>query len=57
MLQARVATIALFILFSNATAHGQLGPKDRANLKPTELERVKIGDKAPDFQGKFMAGQ
>jgi len=57
MLQARVATIALFILFSSATARGQLGPKDGANLKPTELERVKVGDKAPDFTLENMDGK
>ncbi|MBI4525270.1 MAG: redoxin domain-containing protein [Deltaproteobacteria bacterium] len=38
----------LFLLSSNA-AHGQLGPKDGAKLPPTDLERVKVGDPAPDF--------
>ena len=30
-------------------AHAQLGPKDGPNFKPTDLDRIKIGDKAPDF--------
>jgi peroxiredoxin (alkyl hydroperoxide reductase subunit C) len=27
----------------------QLGPKDGANLPPTDLDRVKMGQPAPDF--------
>lgn len=31
-------------------AHGQtLGPKDGPTNPPTDLERVKAGDRAPDF--------
>lgn len=57
MLQARIVTIALFIFFSIATAFGQLGPKDGANLKPTDLERIKAGDKVPDFALENMDGE
>jgi len=28
---------------------GQLGPKDGVGLAPTDLDRVKIGQPAPDF--------
>ena len=45
------------ILFSMATAYGQLGPKDGANLKPTDLERVKVGDPAPDFTLEDIDGK
>lgn len=49
MLQSRLITGAFVIFFSISTAYAQLGPKDGANLRPTELERVKLGDQAPDF--------
>jgi len=38
-------------------ANAQLGPKDGANLPPADLERVKIGDAAPDFTLENMDGQ
>ena len=38
-------------------AHAQLGPKDGAAFKPTDLDRIKIGDKAPDFTLENMDGQ
>ena len=57
MLQTRVVTIAFSMLFSIATAYGQLGPKDGANLKPTDLDRVKVGEKVPDFTLENMDGK
>ena len=45
--QLIVALLALVV--SNAPSFAQLGPKDTENLKPTEIDRVKIGDPAPDF--------
>lgn len=57
MLQSRLITVALFIFFSISTAYGQLGPKDGANLKPTDMEGVKAGDKAPDFTLENMDGK
>ena len=57
MLQSRLVTVALFILFSFSTAYGQLGPNDGANLKPTDLARVKVGDKAPDFTLENIDGK
>ena len=41
--------ILLVALFSLAAATGQPGPKDGAGLSPTDLERIKVGEKAPDF--------
>jgi hypothetical protein len=35
----------------------QLGPKDGANLAATDLDRVKVGDRAPDFTLENMDGQ
>lgn len=56
MLQRCLITVFV-ILFSIPTAYGQLGPKDGANLKPTDLERVKVGDKAPDFTLENIDGR
>lgn len=57
MLQSRLITVAPFIFFSISTAYGQLGPKEGANLKPIDLERVKVGDRAPDFTLENMDGK
>jgi cytochrome oxidase Cu insertion factor (SCO1/SenC/PrrC family) len=57
MLLSRFTPVALFILFSISTAYGQLGPKDGANLKLTDLERVKVGDQAPDFTLENIDGK
>jgi cytochrome oxidase Cu insertion factor (SCO1/SenC/PrrC family) len=38
----------LFFLLA-AAALAQLGLKDSANLPATDLERIKIGEPAPDF--------
>lgn len=42
-------TVSFAILFSIAAVHAQLGPKDGANVRPTDLERITVGDQAPDF--------
>lgn len=39
-----------------AVANAQLGPKDVA-LPPTDLERVKVGDTAPDFTLENLDGR
>ncbi len=39
----------LLALVSVSIAHAQLGPKDGVDLKPTDLDRVKVGNQAPDF--------
>ncbi len=42
--------VAIFLfLASLSPAHAQLGPKDGQDLKPSDLDRIKAGDKAPDF--------
>jgi len=40
-------TFAVFIV--SAPAGAQLGPMDGADLAPTDLNRVKVGQSAPDF--------
>lgn len=34
---------------SFAAAQTKLGPKDGAQLPPADLNRIKVGDEAPDF--------
>ncbi len=44
-----VAAIAAAVVIMIATRPPKLGPKDGEDLAPTELDRVKVGDLAPDF--------
>ncbi len=44
-----VVAIAAAVVIMNATGPPRLGPKDGEDLAPTELDRVKVGDLAPDF--------
>lgn len=53
-LKTVIFAIALAAL---SPAHAQLGPKDGANLKPTDLDRIKIGNTAPDFILENMDGK
>jgi cytochrome oxidase Cu insertion factor (SCO1/SenC/PrrC family) len=46
-----------FLYFAVSVANAQLGPKDGADLPPTNLERVKVGDTAPDFTLENMDGK
>lgn len=57
MVPSRLIAVAFVIFFFIATAFGQLGPKDGVNLKPTDLERVKVGDNAPDFTLEDIDGR
>jgi len=49
MIRKIVLALMMVFVLSGASAFGQLGPKDGGELRPTELDRVKIGEKAPDF--------
>jgi len=60
----RVATLALTLLLTLGglhPAHGQsaatLGPKDGPTDPPTDLERVTVGDPAPDFTLESLDGR
>jgi cytochrome oxidase Cu insertion factor (SCO1/SenC/PrrC family) len=58
MRQTRLAILIIaFLTFSIVPAHAQLGPKEGENLKPTDLERIKMGDTAPDFTLENMDGK
>jgi cytochrome oxidase Cu insertion factor (SCO1/SenC/PrrC family) len=49
--------IFLATFFLSAASPNDLGPKDGAGLPATEIERVKVGDKAPDFTLENMDGK
>jgi len=57
MLRRDFTGVALFFLLLISLAHGQVGPKDGAKLPPTDLARVKVGDKAPDFTLENIDGK
>ena len=57
MLRSTMLALALVLSYPLSPAHAQLGPKDGANLAPTDLERVKVGDKAPDFTLEDIDGK
>ena len=44
-----VAAIPAAVVIMVATRPPTLGPRDGEDLAPTELDRVKVGDLAPDF--------
>jgi len=50
-----VLVFAIFML--SAPAFGQLGPKDGAGIAATEIERVKVGQPAPDFTLEDVDGK
>ena len=45
----RIVTLLFALLLLSAPASAQLGPKDGADLAPTDLNRIKVGQAAPDF--------
>jgi peroxiredoxin len=57
MPQRYVILTFLFVLLSISAVRGQLGPKDGGNLAPTDLERVKVGQPAPDFALEDVNGK
>jgi cytochrome oxidase Cu insertion factor (SCO1/SenC/PrrC family) len=49
MLAKILPLLGFALSLSYIPAFAQLGPKDGANLSPTDLDRIKIGQPAPDF--------
>ena len=49
MLAQWIAALAFAVLPFDASAFAQLGPKDGPDFAPTDLNRVKVGQPAPDF--------
>ena len=48
--------VALAVACTGEQAPVQLGPVDGFDLAPTDLERVAVGSKAPDFSLETMNG-
>ena len=49
--------LLFFLSFIHSPAFAQLGPKDGTDLSPTDLQRVKVGQAAPDFTLEDMEGK
>jgi cytochrome oxidase Cu insertion factor (SCO1/SenC/PrrC family) len=49
MIARNLVAIAFALSMASALAFAQLGPKDGAVLAPTDLNRIKVGEPAPDF--------
>jgi cytochrome oxidase Cu insertion factor (SCO1/SenC/PrrC family) len=49
VLSRRLAALAFAILIVSAPAIAQFGPTDGKDLTPTDLNRIKVGQPAPDF--------
>ena len=45
------------VLISSTTVLAQLGSKDGADLSPTDLNRIKVGQPAPDFSLEDAGGK
>lgn len=56
MLRSRVLAVSLFMVLTSSIGYAQLGPRDGGNLKPTDLERVRVGETAPDFTLENLDG-
>jgi len=57
MVQKKLFALLFYFFLFISIAHAQLGPKDGKDLLPTDLNRVKVGDKAPDFTLENMDGK
>ena len=44
-----IVVCAFIVLMAGTAALAQLGPKDGPDLAPTDLNRIKVGQPAPDF--------
>lgn len=53
----RLLTMVFAGFFSASMASAQLGPKNGLGMTPTDPERVKVGDEAPDFTLEDMHGK
>jgi cytochrome oxidase Cu insertion factor (SCO1/SenC/PrrC family) len=49
MIVRSLIAFAFALFISYAPAFAQLGPKDAGALAPTDLDRIKVGQQAPDF--------
>lgn len=52
-----VLTVTLLTASCSGGADDRLGPLDDQALAPADLERVAVGDEAPDFRLASLAGE
>ena len=52
-----VFVLWLVLSFIHPPAFAQLGPKDGTDLSATDLQRIKVGQAAPDFTLEDMDGK
>lgn len=52
-----VLTVALLTASCSAGADDRLGPLDDQALSPVDLERIAVGDEAPDFRLASLTGE
>jgi cytochrome oxidase Cu insertion factor (SCO1/SenC/PrrC family) len=52
-----ILVLLLILSFVHSPAFAQLGPKDGTDLSPTDLQRIKVGQPAPDFTLADMDGK
>lgn len=57
MVQICFNMLVLLMFLSVYPVHAQLGPRASGDFNPTDLERVKVGDRAPDFTLENMNGK
>jgi cytochrome oxidase Cu insertion factor (SCO1/SenC/PrrC family) len=56
MIERWVLSLA-FVVLSATSSLAQLGPKDGDGLRPTEIDRIKVGQPAPDFTLEDVDGK
>ena len=49
--------LSSLLLLLASVSYAQLGPKDGTGLSPADLERVKVGQPAPDFTLENIDGR
>ena len=49
MMAGRIVALAIAVFIATTPAFAQPGPKERATQPATDIERVKVGQPAPDF--------
>jgi cytochrome oxidase Cu insertion factor (SCO1/SenC/PrrC family) len=57
MIVRSLVAFAFALSIACAPAFAQLGPKDGANLAAMDLDRIKVGQPAPDFTLENMDGK
>jgi cytochrome oxidase Cu insertion factor (SCO1/SenC/PrrC family) len=57
MLLKMILVFLLVLSFIHSLAFAQLGPKDGTDLSPTDLQRIKVGQPAPDFTLEDVDGK